>query len=66
MVVSQVGPGPSLKGSAYAGEIAGGVHRNTYASTYMHIHRAQMRLGRLTIVRLNGDSKMRSQESDEN
>jgi hypothetical protein len=59
MVVSQVWPGPSLEGSAHAGEIAGGIHGNSYASAYMHINPAQVRLGRLTIVRMDGDSKKR-------
>src|SRR5689334_7043623 len=45
MVVSQVGSGPGLKSSAHPSEIAGGIHGNSYPATYMHINRAQVRLG---------------------
>ena len=64
MMAPEVGPGPSLESAANPSELACGVQRNSYPSTYVQINWTQLLLGRLTLVSVDGDNKSRDQESD--
>jgi len=66
MMAPKVGPGTGLESAANSGEISRGVQRDSYASTYMQISRAHLSLAHLLVISMDGDSKKRGKQSDDN